>query len=120
MRSGVRVRQHPNVLQRARPAAPWPSACRLDLDGRGLFGVNAEAETLDEMRAKLPDIVRDMIDANEPDLVGRDVDFEDRCSDARPCHCSMKGYGKLVRAKLLENGCWFVRYAKADHDVWFS
>ena len=32
----------------------------------------------------------------------------------------MKGYGKLVRAKLLENGCWFVRYAKADHDVWFS
>lgn len=41
-----------------------------------LFGVNAEAETLDEMRAKLPDIVRDMIDANEPDLAGRDVDVE--------------------------------------------
>ena len=32
----------------------------------------------------------------------------------------MKGYGKLVRAKLLENGCWFVRHAKGDHDVWFS
>ena len=41
-----------------------------------LFGVNAEAETLDEMREKLPDIVRDMIEANEPDLAGCDVDLE--------------------------------------------
>jgi len=30
----------------------------------------------------------------------------------------VKGYGKLVRDKLHEAGCTFVRHGKGDHDVW--
>jgi hypothetical protein len=41
-----------------------------------LFGVNAEAGTLDEMRAKLPQVVVDMIEANEPDLLSSNVELE--------------------------------------------
>jgi predicted RNA binding protein YcfA (HicA-like mRNA interferase family) len=29
-------------------------------------------------------------------------------------------YEKQVRNKLTENGCYFLRRGKGDHDVWFS
>lgn len=32
----------------------------------------------------------------------------------------MKGYYKLVQAKLLEAGCSFVRHGHGDHDIWQS
>ena len=32
----------------------------------------------------------------------------------------MRGYGWLVRDRLAEGGCWFVRHGKGDHDVWSS
>ena len=32
----------------------------------------------------------------------------------------MKGFGKAVRDKLEERGCYFVRHGKGDHDIWFS
>jgi predicted RNA binding protein YcfA (HicA-like mRNA interferase family) len=32
----------------------------------------------------------------------------------------VKGYGKAVRDILSENGCWFVRHGKGDHDIWES
>jgi predicted RNA binding protein YcfA (HicA-like mRNA interferase family) len=32
----------------------------------------------------------------------------------------VKGFGKLVRDKLNEGGCSFVRHGKGDHDIWYS
>ena len=32
----------------------------------------------------------------------------------------MRGYGKRVRAHLLEHGCTFVRHGRGDHDIWRS
>ncbi len=30
----------------------------------------------------------------------------------------MADYGKAVREVLKENGCYFLRHAKGDHDIW--
>jgi predicted RNase H-like HicB family nuclease len=35
-----------------------------------LFGVHAEGATLDELRDKLPNVVRDMVEANEGGVTG--------------------------------------------------
>jgi hypothetical protein len=32
----------------------------------------------------------------------------------------MAEYEKKVRQKLAENGCYFSRHGKGDHDIWFS
>ena len=32
----------------------------------------------------------------------------------------MAEYEKIVRQKLSENGCEFVRHGKGDHDIWKS
>jgi len=32
----------------------------------------------------------------------------------------MAEYEKKVRQILLENGCYFVRHGKGDHDIWYS
>jgi len=32
----------------------------------------------------------------------------------------MAYYEKQVRDKLTENGCYFLRRGKGDHDIWFS
>ena len=32
----------------------------------------------------------------------------------------MAEYEKKVRKKLSENGCYFLRRGKGDHDIWFS
>ncbi|MBP5305285.1 MAG: type II toxin-antitoxin system HicA family toxin [Lachnospiraceae bacterium] len=32
----------------------------------------------------------------------------------------MAEYEKKVRKVLKENGCYFVRHGKGDHDIWFS
>ena len=32
----------------------------------------------------------------------------------------MAHYEKQVRDKLTENGCYFQRRGKGDHDIWFS
>ena len=32
----------------------------------------------------------------------------------------MAEYEKLVRRKLKEEGCYFVRHGKGDHDIWYS
>jgi len=32
----------------------------------------------------------------------------------------MAEYEKKVRIKLKENGCYFMRHGKGDHDIWFS
>jgi hypothetical protein len=32
----------------------------------------------------------------------------------------MAEYEKQVRKKLTENGCYFLRHGKGDHDIWFS
>ena len=32
----------------------------------------------------------------------------------------MAEYEKQVRKKLAENGCYFLRHGKGDHDIWFS
>jgi predicted RNA binding protein YcfA (HicA-like mRNA interferase family) len=29
-------------------------------------------------------------------------------------------YGKDVRKRLLEAGCFFVRHGRGDHDIWHS
>ena len=32
----------------------------------------------------------------------------------------MAEYEKKVREILAENGCYFVRHGKGDHDIWYS
>ena len=32
----------------------------------------------------------------------------------------MAEYEKKVRDILSDNGCYFVRHGKGDHDIWFS
>jgi predicted RNA binding protein YcfA (HicA-like mRNA interferase family) len=32
----------------------------------------------------------------------------------------VRGFGKLVREKLREAGCQFVRHGRGDHDIWHS
>ena len=32
----------------------------------------------------------------------------------------MAEYEKILRKILIENGCWFVRHGKGDHDIWHS
>ena len=32
----------------------------------------------------------------------------------------MAEYEKKVREILKENGCYFVRHGKGDHDIWYS
>ena len=32
----------------------------------------------------------------------------------------MAEYEKKVREKLSENGCYFIRHGRGDHDIWFS
>jgi len=29
-------------------------------------------------------------------------------------------YGPLIKAKLKDNGCYFARQGKGDHEIWFS
>ena len=32
----------------------------------------------------------------------------------------MAEYERVVREKLRENGCQFIRHGKGDHDIWYS
>jgi predicted RNA binding protein YcfA (HicA-like mRNA interferase family) len=32
----------------------------------------------------------------------------------------MAEYENKVRKKLTENGCYFLRHGKGDHDIWYS
>ena len=32
----------------------------------------------------------------------------------------MAAYERIVRVKLMDNGCRFVRHGKGDHDIWYS
>ena len=32
----------------------------------------------------------------------------------------MASFEKDVKTKLSQNGCYFLRHGKGDHDVWFS
>ena len=32
----------------------------------------------------------------------------------------MAEYERIVRKKLKDNGCSFVRHGKGDHDIWYS
>jgi len=32
----------------------------------------------------------------------------------------MSDYTRTVKKALLENDCYFVRYGKGDHEIWFS
>ena len=32
----------------------------------------------------------------------------------------MAEFEKKVREKLKENGCYFYRHGKGDHDIWYS
>lgn len=32
----------------------------------------------------------------------------------------MSDYSPQVKAILSENGCYFVRHGKGDHDIWYS
>ena len=32
----------------------------------------------------------------------------------------MAEFEKKVRDKLKENGCYYVRHGKGDHDIWYS
>jgi len=32
----------------------------------------------------------------------------------------MASYEKDVKTKLIQNGCYFKRHGKGDHDVWYS
>ena len=32
----------------------------------------------------------------------------------------MADFEKLVRKKLTEHGCSYVRHGKGDHDIWYS
>jgi len=32
----------------------------------------------------------------------------------------MADFSKIVRKKLNENGCIFIRHGKGDHDIWYS
>ena len=32
----------------------------------------------------------------------------------------MAEFEKIVRKKLKENGCYFIRHGKGDHDIWYS
>ncbi len=32
----------------------------------------------------------------------------------------MAEYEKLVRKVLSQNGCFFIRHGKGDHDIWYS
>lgn len=34
--------------------------------------------------------------------------------------CIMAEYEKKVRQVLQNNGCYFVRHGKGDHDIWYS
>lgn len=35
-------------------------------------------------------------------------------------HTLMADYEKKVREVLRENGCYFLRHGKGDHDVWVN
>ena len=32
----------------------------------------------------------------------------------------MAEYEKKVRKIMLQNGCFFIRHGKGDHDIWYS
>lgn len=32
----------------------------------------------------------------------------------------MNDFGKAVREKLREGGCYFKRHGRGDHEIWFS
>ena len=32
----------------------------------------------------------------------------------------MDGYTKNLKKMLKKNGCYFVRFGKGDHEIWFS
>lgn len=32
----------------------------------------------------------------------------------------MRGYGRLVRERLSDGGCTFLRHGRGDHDIWTS
>ena len=32
----------------------------------------------------------------------------------------MAEYERVIREKLRENGCQFIRHGKGDHDIWYS
>ena len=32
----------------------------------------------------------------------------------------MAGYTRQVKKILSENGCYFLRYGKGDHEIWFN
>jgi predicted RNase H-like HicB family nuclease len=41
-----------------------------------LYGLHAEGATLEELRDKLPAMIGDLIEANEPEWLGRDIAVE--------------------------------------------
>jgi len=32
----------------------------------------------------------------------------------------MADYTRVVKKQLSDNGCYFVRHGKGDHDIWYS
>ena len=83
-----------------------------------LFGLNAEAPTLEALRDKLPAIAADLIADNHPDRIGDEFAIEIIAHTHTGAGDRVKGYGKAVREALRQAGCEFVRHGKGDHEVW--
>jgi hypothetical protein len=57
--------------------ATWdPEAAVWWTESSDLAGLNAEAPTLEALRDKLPPLISDLIEVNEPTLRGRDIVVE--------------------------------------------
>jgi len=57
--------------------AAWDDdACVWYVEESDLFGVHAEAATLDELRGKLPNVIEDVLSENDPLQLRHDITIE--------------------------------------------
>ncbi len=81
--------------------ATWdPEAAVWWTESSDLAGLNAEAPTIEALRDRLPPLISDLIEENEPTLRGRDIVVEIIAHPNACLRCGMKGFGKEVRDRL--------------------
>jgi len=72
-----------------------------------LFGLNAEADTLEELVDKLPAVISDLLEPDDSKITEIPVELIVHVSTRDPAQFrrSVKDYGKALRKILDENGC---------------
>ena len=83
-------------------------------------GLVAEASTQEELTSKLQNIIPELLELNNVQYRPIHLVTEQNLHVEVANVAQTKGFTKQLKKTLTDNGCYFVRNGKGDHQIWFS